>query len=549
MAKGPVKAFRMAPLQPCSPSLHRQGTHVGRKTDTDSGPPPFLPNKPTPLARDPRPTHLLLFSMTASLFLHKCWICIDSSLSPPGPAQPKLRSRAAIPFFLAQRARALSAADTPGPLVIPPLAHSPNRTRLAFEPEPEPGCRDPPGANSGSSATAANPAAAIELSVHCLSAVKDPSKLIDLSLLALLPLARSCRAAAPTDLSLPVTDLLCQRILNENTLKDPGIAQLRRPSAVRPSVAAASRCNRRHRLLESISVVRSRSIGLDGVNPVSLPVSSGSRESASFEEYIEEQGYEDSEQQQGLEEGKYSLVIPILDDFSLNPSLGAPPREPIFIKESMASFSASVNVKFEEGATFIFGSWLCTANQDGKLRHELRDVTIALRRELCGETMASPPPPVRVTVRRSSRVSDSNTIFGSYPTRRSTSRQKPSSTRTNDDSCLVALKYQDQADSRRTRLLGGLRIISSICQGTSVRTVTSVIQEARPRSTLRLVGSVARVLFLSEQGSFFDKNPDYGNQQGSFFDTNPDYDDQPSSFSTKNSDSARLHQRIVHESS
>nr|CAB3504499.1 unnamed protein product [Digitaria exilis] len=158
--------------------------------------------------------------------------------------------------------------------------------------------------------------------------------------------------------------------------------------------------------------------------------------------------------------------------------------------------------------------------------------------------MASPPPPARVTVRRSSRVSDSNTIFGSYPTRRSTWRQKPSSTRTNDDSCLVALKYQDQADSRRTRLLGGLRIISGICQGTSVRTMTSVIQEARPRSTLRLVGSVARVLFLSEQGSFFDKNPDYSNQQGSFFDTNPDYDDQPSSFSTKNSDSARLHQQI-----
>nr|CAB3447312.1 unnamed protein product [Digitaria exilis] len=197
-------------------------------------------------------------------------------------------------------------------------------------------------------------------------------------------------------------------------------------------------------------------------------------------------------------------------------------------------YSASVNVKFEEGATFIFGSWLCTANQDGKLRHELRYVMIALRREFRDETMASPPPPARVTVRRSLRVSDSDTILGLYPTRMSTWRQKPSSTRTNDDSGLVALKYQDQAYSRRTRLLGGLRIISSIRQGTSVRT-----------AKINPATSVAKVLFLFEQGSFFDKNPDYGNQQGSFFDKNPNYDDQPSSFSTKNSDSARLHQQIL----
>ncbi|KAF8781326.1 hypothetical protein HU200_000555 [Digitaria exilis] len=185
---------------------------------------------------------------------------------------------------------------------------------------------------------------------------------------------------------------------------------------------------------------------------------------------------------------------------------------------------ASVNVKFEEGATFVFGSWLCIANHDGKLQRELRD-----------EAVASAPPPAQITPRGSRKTPNFDTISGSYPTRRSTWRQKPSSTRTNDDSGLS--------------LLGGLRIISSIRQSTSVMTVTSVIQEARPRSTLRLVGSVAMVLFLSGQGSFFDKNPDYGNQQGSFFDTNPDYDDQPSSFSTKNSDSARLHQRIVHESS
>nr|CAB3475791.1 unnamed protein product [Digitaria exilis] len=167
-------------------------------------------------------------------------------------------------------------------------------------------------------------------------------------------------------------------------------------------------------------------------------------------------------------------------------------------------YSASVNVKFEEGATFIFGSWLCTANQDGKLQHELRDVTIA----------SAPPPAQTTPVPATTRAGHCAQIVKGLRLRHDPRivSNSENSNRTNDDSGLVALKYQDQADSRRTRLLGGLRIISSIRQGTSVRTVTSIIQEARPRSTLRLVGSVARVLFLSEQGSFFDKNPDYGNQ-------------------------------------
>nr|CAB3502307.1 unnamed protein product [Digitaria exilis] len=103
----------------------------------------------------------------------------------------------------------------------------------------------------------------------------------------------------------------------------------------------------------------------------------------------------------------------------------------------MASFSACINVKFDEGTTFIFGSWICTANQDGKLH---------------------PPPPAQVTPRGSRKTPNSDTIFGSYPTRRSTWCPKQTQARANNNNDPAPIKQQVQPT--RPRLHGGLQITS-----------------------------------------------------------------------------------------
>nr|CAB3503784.1 unnamed protein product [Digitaria exilis] len=125
----------------------------------------------------------------------------------------------------------------------------------------------------------------------------------------------------------------------------------------------------------------------------------------------------------------------------------------------MASFSASIATKFEAGASFVFGSWLCIANQEGELQHQLRD------------EVASPASSrVQTTPRGSRKIPNSDTISGSYPTRRSTWRPKQIQSRA-DHVNSTPIKGQDQATC--PRLPGGLRITSEFRQGSTIRTVTT----------------------------------------------------------------------------
>nr|CAB3466544.1 unnamed protein product [Digitaria exilis] len=168
---------------------------------------------------------------------------------------------------------------------------------------------------------------------------------------------------------------------------------------------------------------------------------------------------------------------PILDDFSQTLLSGHPLENPVSInrrhfgavrgdtlvefssKESMATFSASIVTKFEAGASFIFGSWLCTANQEGELQRQLRD-----------EAVASTPPHAQIAPRGFRKTPDSDTISGSYPTRRSTWRPKQIQSRADHDNS-APTKGQDQATC--PRLPGGLRITSESRQGSTIRTVTA----------------------------------------------------------------------------
>nr|CAB3492390.1 unnamed protein product [Digitaria exilis] len=113
----------------------------------------------------------------------------------------------------------------------------------------------------------------------------------------------------------------------------------------------------------------------------------------------------------------------------------------------MASFSASIVTKFEAGATFVFGSWLCIANQDGTLLRELRDEAI--------------------TPRGSRKTPNSDTILGSYPTRRSTWRPKQIQAQANHVDP-APVKRPDR--STCPRLPGGLQITSDFHQGSTIRT-------------------------------------------------------------------------------
>src|SRR5579883_1874195 len=62
----------------------------------------------------------------------------------------------------------------------------------------------------------------------------------------------------------------------------------------------------------------------------------------------------------------------------ISSTLGAV-RGDVIVEQSpvdvMASFSASIVTKHEEGATFVFGPWLFVADQNGDLRRESRDNT------------------------------------------------------------------------------------------------------------------------------------------------------------------------------
>nr|CAB3504318.1 unnamed protein product [Digitaria exilis] len=140
----------------------------------------------------------------------------------------------------------------------------------------------------------------------------------------------------------------------------------------------------------------------------------------------------------------------------------------------MASFSASIVTKFEAGASFVFGSWLCIANQEGELQHQLRD-----------EVAAPASSRVQTTPRGSRKIPNSDTIPGSYPTRRSTWRPRQIQSRA-DHVNSTPIKGQDQATC--PRLPGGLRITSEFRQGSTIRTVTTTPRVPRnpgsnPRGT------------------------------------------------------------------
>nr|CAB3446889.1 unnamed protein product [Digitaria exilis] len=102
---------------------------------------------------------------------------------------------------------------------------------------------------------------------------------------------------------------------------------------------------------------------------------------------------------------------------------------------SMASFSASIVTKFEEGATFIFALL-----------------------------------PTQITPRESRKTPNSDTIFGLYPTRRSTWRPKLTPARAHNN---------QQVRSTGPRLPGGLKITSDFHQGSTIRTVTTTPQALR----------------------------------------------------------------------
>ncbi|KAF8745039.1 hypothetical protein HU200_013449 [Digitaria exilis] len=102
-------------------------------------------------------------------------------------------------------------------------------------------------------------------------------------------------------------------------------------------------------------------------------------------------------------------------------------------------YSASIVTKFEAGASFVFGSWLCIANQEGELQHQLRDEVAA---------PASPRAQTTPSTWRPKQIQARADHVNSTP-----------------------VKGQDQATC--PRLPGGLRITSESRQGSTIRTVTA----------------------------------------------------------------------------
>ena len=87
----------------------------------------------------------------------------------------------------------------------------------------------------------------------------------------------------------------------------------------------------------------------------------------------------------------------------------------------MASFCASVITKFDEGTTFIFRSWVCVADWDGALYHSSTDCMMPeMTPSASPVPMPVAPSPARISSRPISKKHDSDTVSGSYLTRRST---------------------------------------------------------------------------------------------------------------------------------
>jgi hypothetical protein len=155
----------------------------------------------------------------------------------------------------------------------------------------------------------------------------------------------------------------------------------------------------------------------------------------------------------------------------------------------MAFFSASIVTKHEEGATFVFGSWLFVADQAGDLRRELRNVTTP-----------TTAPPTRITPRRSSNNSESDMISGLYPTRRSTWRPKRSSTPTREDMEGVVIHQDSQLAHHKSRLPTSLRIVSSEDQGVVTRVVTVIPTANNPQTTRQSKEELSKQTSRLDQG-------------------------------------------------
>lgn len=142
----------------------------------------------------------------------------------------------------------------------------------------------------------------------------------------------------------------------------------------------------------------------------------------------------------------------------------------------MASFSASIVTKHEEGATFVVGSWLFTAGRNGDLHRELRS-----------STNPATPPPARIMPRLPSGKPESDMISASYPTRRSTWRPKRSPTPTREDTGGNVIHQDSQTGRHQAWLPTGLRIVSFMDQGVETRIVEDGHQlEQGPTSLNRL---------------------------------------------------------------
>ena len=126
----------------------------------------------------------------------------------------------------------------------------------------------------------------------------------------------------------------------------------------------------------------------------------------------------------------------------------------------MASFSASIVTKHEEGATFVFGPWLFVADQNGDLRREDRD-----------DAAPTSGHPARITPRRPSIEFESDTISGSYPTRSPTSLADSTSLLIRGKLGANCYRHTNEATSKR----------ASTTTSTSCCITSSPTSSTRPR--------------------------------------------------------------------
>lgn len=142
---------------------------------------------------------------------------------------------------------------------------------------------------------------------------------------------------------------------------------------------------------------------------------------------------------------------------------------------SMACLCASIDIMFEERATFVFHSWFCITNQDGVLHRELRDDA--------SPTISSP---VRIMPHQASTNSNPNTISGAYLIRRSKWRSKRRSALTRVGSGDLDFERNAPPGHHQARLPTGLKITTRFDQGAVTRIVTTIPREVKPKTTPRL---------------------------------------------------------------